>query len=36
MREVLPGVYEWSWFSAEKQVTADGVKSRLMGSGLWN
>ena len=24
MREVLPGVYEWSWFSAEKQIDFNG------------
>jgi glyoxylase-like metal-dependent hydrolase (beta-lactamase superfamily II) len=24
MREVVPGVYEWSWFSDEKQITFNG------------
>jgi len=24
MREILPGVYEWSWFSAEKQIDFNG------------
>ena len=24
MREVLSGVYEWSWFSAEKQIDFNG------------
>ena len=24
MREIVPGVYEWSWFSAEKQINFNG------------
>lgn len=24
MRELLPGVFEWSWFSTEKQITFNG------------
>src|SRR5262245_54909055 len=34
MREVMPGIWQWSWFSAEKQLDFNGLYVRQAGEAL--